>query len=389
MLYVDKVYKKDHKENVKLFRDLKSHKKYSVYATELNRVFGDKSYDIFYNDLLYKKKMHINNFTKMFEKPVVKGGLKKYEEPFNIKVFNDCLKSMKIKNEELEYRIKHPHILNSSSYRQYKEEMLKLKKEKNLDDSIILPDKPDIGRYNPNYDSIRTHSYYPTFASTDFHNFNKINNNNAHRLSLGKKDDNEPVDKNKNKNKYETRNKRSRLVSGKFNIESNNISSINDKSQSNMKNTDFNISQYMSTSSFGDEKNNHCLKFDSYSTRKPMVIETNYNSDINNPITNYNPIRNVKGNVDFNKISSNSHILSYFDEIAKNNNNPPLGMYRPNYDYIEKKPVNIYLSKRDPPSPRLAQLKKIIYSYNISSDYKMVSTLNNYNKPKFRFDSHN
>ena len=387
MFDVNKVYRKDHKENVKLFRDLRSHKKYSVYATELDRVFGDKSYDIFYNDLLNKKKLNVNNFTKMFEKPVIKGGLKEYEEPFNIKVFNDCLKSMKLKNEELEYKIKHPHTLNSSPYRKYKEEMLKLKREKNLDVAVILPDKPDIGRYNPNYDSIRTHSYYPTFASTDFHNFNKNKSNvNAHQLSLIKKDDNEPAIK----IKYENRNKRSRINSDNFNTDPNNISNINDKSQSNMKSTDFNISQYMSTSSFGDEKNNHCLKFDSYSTRKPMVIETQYNSEIKNQIRNYTPIRNVKGNVDFNKISSNSHILSYFDEIAKNsNNNPPIGMYRPNYDYIEKKPVNIYLSKRDPPSPKIAQLKKIIYSYNISSEYKMVSTLNNYNKPKYSFNSHN
>ena len=384
MLDVDKVYRKDHKENIKLFIDLKSHKKYSIYGTELNRVFGDKSYDIFYNNLLHKKKMHINNFIKMFEKPVVKGGLKEYEEPFNIKIFKECLKSMKLKNEELEYKIKHPHALNSSSYRQYKEEMLKLKKGKKPDVDIILPDKPDIGRYNPNYDSIRTHSYYPTFASTDFHNFNKNKNKvNAHQLSLVKKDDNEQIIK----NKYENRNKRSRLNSENFNTDPNNTSNINDKSRSNMKSTDFNVSQYMSTSSFGDEKNNHCLKFDSYSTRKPIITETQYNSDIKNYNTNYHPIRNVKGNVDFNKISSNSHILSYFDEIAKNNNNPPLGMYRPNYDYIEKKPVNIYLNKKDPPSPTIAKLKKIIYSYNVSSEYKMVSSLNSYNKPKFSFDT--
>ena len=64
-------------------------------------------------------------------------------------------------------------------------------------------------------------------------------------------------------------------------------------------------------------------------------------------------------------------------------------MYRPNYDYIEKKPVNIYLNKKDPPSPTIAKLKKIIYSYNVSSDYKMVSSLNNNKKPKFSFDAHN
>ena len=386
MLDVDKVYRKDHKENVKLFRDLKSHKKYSVYGAELNRVFGDNSYDIFYNDLLYKKKMHVNNFTKLFEKPVVKGRLKEYEEPFNIKIFKDCLKSMKLKNDELEYKIKHPHALNSSSYRNYKEEMLKLKRAKNSKVNISVSDVPDIGRYDPNYDSIRTHSYYPSFASTDFQNFNRIKNNaNEHQISLLKKDRNKSVIQ----NRYEDRNKRSRLNSVNFNTEPNNTSIINDKNQSNMKSTDFDISQYMSTSSFGDEKNNHCLKFDSYSTRKPMIYETQYNPDIKNYSTNYRPMRNIKGNVDFNKISSNSHILSYFDEIAKNNNNPPLGMYRPNYDYIEKKPVNIYLNKKDPPSPRIAQLKKIIYSYNVSSDYKMVSSLNNYKKPKFSFDTHN
>ena len=386
MLDVDKVYRKDHKENIKLFRDLKSHKKYSVYGSELNRVFGDKSYDIFYNDLLYKKKKHINNFTKLFEKPVVKGGLKEYEEPFNIKIFKECLKSMKIKNEELEYKIKHPHVLNSSPYRQYKEEILKLKKEKKPEVNVTLPEIPDIGRYNPNYESIRTHSYYPSFASTDFHNFNKSKKNvNAHQLSLVKKVDNESFIQ----NKYKNRNKRTRLNSENFNTDPNNTSNINDKSQSNMKSTDFNVSQYMSTSSFSDEKNNHCLRFDSYSTRKPMVTEPDYNPDIKNYSTNYNPIRNVKGNVDFNKISSNSHILSYFDEIAKKNNNPPLGMYRPNYDYIEKKPVNIYLNKKDPPSPTILKLKKIIYSYNISSEYKMVSSLNNHNKPKYSFDTHN
>ena len=287
---------------------------------------------------------------------------------------------------ELEYKIKHPHTLNSSPYRQYKEEMLKLKREKHIDDAINLPDIPDIGRYNPNYDSIRTHSYNPSFASTDFHNFNKYKKNvKEHQLSLAKKEDNQPIIQ----NRYPNRNNRSTLYSEYLNTDPNNTSNINDKSQSNMKSTDFNISQYMSTSSFGDEKNNHCLKFDSYSTRKPMVTKTLYNSDIKEHITNYNPIRNVKGNVDFNKISSNSHILSYFDEIAKNNNNPPLGMYRPNYDYIAKKPVNIYLNKKDPPSPKIAKLKKIIYSYNISSEYKMVSTLNNYNKPKYSFDTHN
>jgi hypothetical protein len=74
-------------------------------------------------------------------------------------------------------------------------------------------------------------------------------------------------------------------------------------------------------------------------------------------------------------------------EIIKNNNNPPLGMYRPNYDFISKRPINIYLNKKDPPSPKLAKLKKLIYSFNITSEYQMVPSLNNfYKKSKLSFD---
>ena len=93
------VYRKDHKENMKLFRDVKSHPKYSMYGTELNRVFGDRSYDEFYKGLLENKKIRVNNFQKMFEKPVVKGGIKKIEEPFDIKIFTSCLKNQLLKVE--------------------------------------------------------------------------------------------------------------------------------------------------------------------------------------------------------------------------------------------------------------------------------------------------
>ena len=86
----------------------------------------------------------------MFEKPVAKGGIKKIEHPFNIESFTNSLKNMQIKQEELEYKIKHPHNLNSSPYAKYREEMLK-KKSQNSPDRIILPDIPDIG-YNPSSD---------------------------------------------------------------------------------------------------------------------------------------------------------------------------------------------------------------------------------------------
>ena len=389
MYNIDKVYRKDHKENVKLFRDLKTNQKYSMYGTELNRVFGDKSYDAFYNDLLHQKKVPINNFKKMFEKPVAKGGIKKIEHPFNIESFTNSLKNMQIKQEELEYKIKHPHVLNSSPYAKYKEEMLK-KKSQNSPDRIILPDIPDIGRYNPNYDAVRIHPFYPTFARIDFTNFNKYKNNAIkHQISEIKKNNNdssfnisEPNIKNKNKSSIL---KTEHFMTDPSHYKKNKSKISNRKLDTS--NSNMNISQFISTSTVGEEKNNRSTKLDSYSGEKSLVNKKLYDSMIKNNITNYGPIRCIKGNVDFNKISSNSHIRSFFDEIVKNNNNPPLGMYQPNYDFISKRPINIYLNKKDPPSPKLAKLKKLIYSFNITSEYQMAPSLNNfYKKSKLSFD---
>ena len=51
------------------------------------------------------------------------------------------------------------------------------------------------------------------------------------------------------------------------------------------------------------------------------TTELLYNDKNKNAIS-----RNMKGVIDFNRIS-NSNFGSYFDEISRNNNNPPLGMY--------------------------------------------------------------
>ena len=244
---------------------------------------------------------------------------------------------MQIKQEELEYKIKHPHNLSSSPYTKLKEEMIKKKKSQNSPDKIILPDIPDIGRYNPNYDSVRIHPFYPTFARIDFTNFNKYKNNAIkHQISEVKKNNNDSFI-NISEPNIKSKNKSSLLKTEHFMTDPShykkNKSKISKRNLNN-SNSNNNISQFISTSTVGEEKNNKSIKFDSYSGERPMVNKKLYDSEMKNSITNYNPIRCIKGNVDFNKISSNSHLRSFFDEIIKNNNNPPLGMYRPNYDYI-------------------------------------------------------
>ena len=231
MLERELIYRKDHKENMKLFRDVKSQKLYSIYATELNRVFGERTYDQFYKGLLENKKIRINNFKKMFEKPVVKKGIKNIEEPFDIKIFTNCLKKMDKKSKEFIYKLKNRYFINSSFYKKLKEEKEKRKEKDKENDKfkIFLPEIPDIGRYNPNYDAIRTHAFYPILAPSDYDNFNKYKKNvYAHQMF---------IEKESKKDSFinlSYKNKRSKIFSNHFNTEGNirNIPSSKSKHQS-------------------------------------------------------------------------------------------------------------------------------------------------------------
>ena len=368
MFEKERIYRLDHRENLKLFKDVKAKEKFSIYASELNRVFGDRSYERFYKNLFTNKRIHLNNFKKMFEKPIIKGELRKIQEPFDIKEFNNCMKKMEKKNQEYEYKLKHPHNLKYSPYQKSKD-LAELKK-KISSKQFHLPDIPDIGRYNPNYQSINTHSFLPTFSSLNYDDFKKYKKNVYAHDTLSNINNVKKQNKKYKSNVNNFRRNQS-LKNERFKTEFNYVG----------RNTEFNdsqsnISQYLSTSSFGDEKNNHCLKFDSYSPRKPLInkmytTELLYNDKNKNAIS-----RNMKGVIDFNRIS-NSNFGSYFDEISRNNNNPPLGMYQPKYNFIEKKTVNIYLDKKEPISPKLAKLKKILCGFDISSEYKLAPGLNN------------
>ena len=368
MFEKERIYRLDHRENLKLFKDIKAKEKFSIYASELNRVFGDRSYERFYKNLFTNKRIHLNNFKKIFEKPIIKGELRKIQEPFDIKEFNNCMKKMEKKNQEYEYKLKHPHNLKYSPYQKSKD-LAELKK-KISSKQFHLPDIPDIGRYNPNYQSINTHSFLPTFSSLNYDDFKKYKKNVYAHDTLSNINNIKKQNKKYKSNVNNFRRNQS-LKNERFKTEFNYVG----------RNTEFNdsqsnISQYLSTSSFGDEKNNHCLKFDSYSSRKPLInkmytTELLYNDKNKNVIS-----RNMKGVIDFNRIS-NSNFGSYFDEISRNNNNPPLGMYQPKYNFIEKKTVNIYLDKKEPISPKLAKLKKILCGFDISSEYKLAPGLNN------------
>lgn len=493
----DNIYKKDHSENIRIFSDIGKNKNYSNYSVELNQLFGDNSYEKFYKNLIYSKKMKSENFTSVYEKSTSqeKNTLNKNpERQFDPELIKEALKKMAIKEEEKKARIKNRfrfnqnRLFNSLLYlKKHKNKKSKKKSSKKEEEqNVYLPDVPDVGRYNPLYDVLRKHTYKASFSTTNFKEYKKLCEDKNNFI-------NGERNKNKNKDKdgsnFYTNEEFIELLlppdiknnknNNKFNIISTNHN--NNKKEhnyyNNMINTDNNINHYnknkklfKSTSNLtikprtkiirnnGDVlyrcykhfltrnkisqlssdpintlkslkslnslntlpnnhyssivttslfNNNHCMKFETYSSRKPMFgivanktqsIENydNNNIKINNYINFSNKNKkkrkdyetylnfnrsNSSGNVclKFDKVNSGSKI-SFFDELAGKNTNPPLGLYNPNYNSVLNKVTpNIFLNKNNDnqfSSEKVKKLKHIIYSFNVPSDYQIAPTLN-------------
>ena len=184
----DKVYTKDNSENLRIFDDIEHRKHFSNYSTELNRLFGDKSYDTFYKNLIEHRRARCINFISMFQKPKNKAGMKIYEEPFNLVSFEEALNNIKKKSEKIKYKVENPYksrpplkcitsektekLLKTLKKKMYGD---KYKKSINIqkNSNIYLPDVPDVGRYNPSFSILRKHTYQACFSTSNFHDFNK------------------------------------------------------------------------------------------------------------------------------------------------------------------------------------------------------------------------
>ena len=494
---IDKIYEKDNYENQQIFHDIEQAKKYSNYSIELNQTFGDKSYEKFYKSLIEHKKARGLNLMSMFQKPKNATELKVYEEPFNIKEFKAALKTMKMKNDKLIYRIKNPYQIRHKFQSEQKEEKKEKKEEtksvnnkndkkinnknninskikKELikeNEKIYLPEVPDVGRYNPSYDVLDKHTYKVAFSQQTFEDFNKkgikrnsrnifndhtkidYNYNDNKPLTLEMKTkfikskikpiyiniNNMPKTYNKNdgirnineikrktSNHYETSPSLYNSLNSQLNTNLNtspnqnistnfeiNKSTLNTNKMSDSQilirtNGDIHsrcpkhINNYLyntnSSLSFDDSinntdsfnnsnsnfnstlKNNHCLKFETYTKRKPMIKKFNY---INEDFTNteaFNlmyPPKNKNICIEFDKLSTaKEKQKSVFEVEANKNKNPPLGTYYPKYGNTFKKIIDVYIDKKCPPINNKRRLKEIMLKYDVPSNYLLFDILN-------------
>lgn len=176
----------DRKQNINLFKDINDLENFSKYSYELNKIFSYHSFSKFLRDLSNKdNKKGITFKDQIYEwiNLTNPSKSKKKIEPFDIDKFKSDLKKMEIK--ELSLHQKKKQYYEKRTYRRKllfnstKNKILEIKnKNKKLQAA-------DIGKYNPKYDVIRSHTYQVFFGKQNFYEFN-ANTNSEKNINFDK-----------------------------------------------------------------------------------------------------------------------------------------------------------------------------------------------------------
>ena len=256
---MNKIMKNDHNENLKFFENLKDNENYSKLSIKLNRLFKNNSIENFYKNLYEDKKYIISNPLGLSEDQNMNNNNFFYKlnknnkkKIFNIKTFKQYLKKLqlkednKIKKNNIVYSLSDNCLLKKKNNNNMN--IINIKDEENKENidnnNIIKPkskkfrfisESPGIGRYNINYSLV----------------FKKVTN-----VFFG-------VPK---KPKYKK-------------IE---LKSINNDKNSNSSSYKKNISFSSENMNNENQKTiNHCLKFENYTNRKPLVNVIYKNDNLN------------------------------------------------------------------------------------------------------------
>jgi hypothetical protein len=373
----------DRLENIKMFKNFEIYDTFSKYSDNLKKIFGDRSFEKFYENLITNRRFQDDIFLKMFDKS---HGYK-LKEQFNINQYKKFLRELKREAEQEEinrknYRNKFKlHQRDENSFKSLDSEKKSNSKEKKIERIA------DIGRYNPNYNSIRKNLPRILFSRKEY-----IPNVKLKDKLLKKFSSYSPVDRNnkessKEKNKDNITENNKEII--KETITENNPDTIKEKIKDNNKGFKKkklleifgkNKSQVLLTqetkianSFLNLDKTNHALRFSKYTSRKPLVIDSNLYSNFSaSNILNPKSKNNIKGLIEFNKMSSNLNINSY---IPKQSKIPPLGSYDPKYNYTQSKSPDCIIDRK-PIITKQMKLKKILYDYNVPKQYELITDLN-------------
>ena len=394
-ILIKKLLKNEIKENLKLFSDIKISKEYSNLNKELTVQYHHYTYSSFYrnlkNTVLLARQRNANNLITFSPYPEDDPNKRR---KFDIEKMREAIKRMK-EEEKIEEKKKiHPYTernRDSLSFNIYgllktkKKIIEKIRKKREEDNKKIVA--PSLGKYNPKYKAIEKHISRTIFTFKNFKNYNTIYNQKLMIKKKKKKEEDKmfkaKIENMKKKlNRFSVKLKKSaKNKSKKEKI--NKIISKTDRNEENSKdipnlfqNTAVNRTSRNTERNLSQNKDNHCFKFETYTSRKPLLIQTTYRGDSTPKILK--PIQSVKGNIRY--INYKKHFSrNFMEEIINNKKDiPSIGFYRPNYSSVTSKTIDIYFNgkKDQKENIKYNKLKKILGNYNVRGEYELFDFLN-------------
>ena len=398
-ILIKRLLKKDTKENLKLFSDIQIPKQYSNLSKEISIQFHNYTYSSFYKNLKYSEEIlkKGNTFSLISISPYPdkeSTGRKK----FDIEKMKNAIQKMKEEEKKIQKMKKQPYTernRDSLSFTIYgllknKQKIIEdIRKKREKEKKIV---SPGLGRYNPKYKSIEKHTRRVIFS---FKNFKKFNTAYNQKLMIKQK----KIKEEDNKMKLKIENMKKKLNQLNFKFKKNDKKSQVKKEKNNkiISNTEQAVNNsrdipnlFQNTQIYKKSrneqktelnKNNHCFKFETYTSRKPLLNQTSYDGE--NMYKMSSSMRNIQDNLSkvnksFNK--RKKHLSrNYLEDIIKNKKFvPSIGFYRPNYSYVTNKTMDIYFNgKKDQKNNiKYFKLKKILGNYNVRGEYELFRFLN-------------
>jgi hypothetical protein len=360
--------------------------------------YKDFTFSTFYNNLKnYSQKLKSSNINSIFS---IKNNPKKSkiinEKQFDFKKIKIAIEKMKEKEKILKQKRDHPYTERSLHshpiYTLVKDRIKSKEREEKRFRSKFRSNKtyaPELGRYNPSYKAVNKHLHQVIFSLKNFEEFNNVINQkmslyriNINNISLStsrsrqSKTDTKLSNHIKRVNKTQTLNvtktkRNSRILNYK--------ESKNNLNKNLFYNTSIPKANKMTNEGRNNNKNNHCLRFETYCSRKPLINPIFYKTEFNFKEQDSSTPRIIKGNVEFDKISSDKNSKNFIDKIVYNRKDTPsIGFYRPNYTLISKKEKDVIFDKekKSKKNLKITKLKKILTKYHVRGEYELFNILN-------------
>jgi hypothetical protein len=347
---------------INLFDSIPQNNNYSHYGSSLEKMFKMSSLKYLIKTLKFKKEFH----KKYLKEETVNNQKKEY----------DIYEMEKIKTKKNEENQEDIFSLPSPLPKSVKERTNQVINKSyfyHKKSSSTLNDSPDSLKYNPNFNSISKNIpsvkiVKPSFDKGDIDKNEFLNQKIKKDIS---KIILKTIDSNKNLNTIDYENV--------HNNSKNNINIIRNDSNDSLGKARRFMTEIPINNSKIFSKNNSCKK---YPYKLPSII-TDYHPHYMSPIKIHRKrkIKEINNNtisfynknkaVDFRKMQSRSSKVFLNIHSLKV---PNFGYYKPNYDFVEKRQFNILLDRPtiDVHKRKKLLLKKIIASYYIEPDYKLI-----------------